>query len=68
VDTHNALTAQGVKDGLNFPRFARAFDDLRCHAVEWVMPGKDRINEVILRAQKDVETELACLGEIINCA
>ena len=27
VDAHIALTAKGAKDGLNFPRFTRAFED-----------------------------------------
>ena len=55
VDAHNALTVQVVKDGLNFPLFARAFDYFRDHTVRWMMSGKDRINEVILKTQKDAE-------------
>ena len=44
VDAHIALTAKGAKDGLNFPRFTRAFKDTRNHP-GFAMPGIEQINK-----------------------
>ncbi|EFX76724.1 hypothetical protein DAPPUDRAFT_106771 [Daphnia pulex] len=61
VDAHIALTAKGVKDGLNFPRFTRSFEDTRSHP-RFTMPGIEQINDVLLKARNDAENALATLG------
>ncbi len=69
IDASMRITAQGVIDGINYPRDKRAFDsqvtsDSQAYEI-YPLPNMKEIEETVLRAQKDVEKELNDLGNLI---
>lgn len=65
VDANIKLTAQGVKDGIVYPRFKRPLDKDTVAKI-WPMPSLEDIEITIMRAQRDVEKELRIQGSKIN--
>jgi len=61
VDANIRLTAQGVKDGIKYPRFKRPFDQDKAPIV-WPMPSLNEIEKTLKKAQRDVEKVLRSLG------
>ena len=64
MDACIRLTAQGIEDGIEYPREKRAFDSRYVKDVEFTMPTLDQIEDTVLRAQRDAEKELSVLGKI----
>ena len=57
MDACIRLTAQGVEDGIEYPREKRAFDS-RYVDVEFTMPTLEKIEDTVLHAQRDTEKSL----------
>lgn len=64
VDACIRLTAQGVEDGIEYPREKRAFDSRFVQDFEFTMPTLEQIEVTVLRAQRDAEKELITLGRL----
>ena len=69
LDASMRLTADGVRDGLKYPRHKRPFDDMSLDPEFNVQdgdsdyfPSANEIEETVLRAMQDVENEFMNLG------
>ena len=62
VDVSSRLTAQGLHDGIDYPRERRAFD-MDDSATTYEMPTLDEIGAAMIRARTDAEAELKTLGK-----
>ena len=63
IDATIRLTAEGVKDGLSYPRFELPFDQPPNTKV-WDMPSMEEMDAKIQLALKDAEEDLKKLGQI----
>lgn len=63
IDATIRLTAEGVKDGLSYPRFERPFDQPPNTKV-WDMPSMEEMDIKIRSALTDAEEDLKKLGQI----
>lgn len=63
VDASVRLTAQGLRDGLIYPRERRAFDIADPPTQTFSMPSMDDTESTVLRARTDAENELKKLGK-----
>ncbi|KAK4012282.1 hypothetical protein OUZ56_021383 [Daphnia magna] len=61
IDANIRLTAEGVKDGLSYPRFERPFDQPPNTKV-WDMPSMEEMDIKIRLALTDAEEDLKKLG------
>ena len=61
VDSMIRLTAQGMKDGIVYPRERRAFDSIHS-SQSWEMPSMEEIEQTFMRAKMDAEKDLIDLG------
>ena len=63
VDTHLLLTALGVEDNINYPRFRSRHGGISGnYFVCSSFPSMEEIEATVLRAQKDAEDKLKSLG------
>ena len=65
VDAMLLITAKGMQEGLNFPRFRRPFDQTESPEKVFIpqnLPCIDLVEETVLRAKSDVEKELQKFG------